>query len=407
MLRYCNNSVRLLGCLPLVLCFLFAWRGVYAEGCNGSAALDLLNSECLGLDIGCSGLTWRCQGTCIDPFGSSTVNLDFLLDTSSDEISKDSVGFFLSCTGIGPALGVASLGNLQAITEVDFKGILGTKACNKFPEVICTLVSLPETPAPTPSEGCNGDVELDLLISDCLGEDIANTGLTWRCHGTCTDFFFGTQGEICLILNTNSNNNNIIAGCDGILIPGHTESLGKLQAINRVDFKGTLATKVCSPFPELICTLVSLPGTLTTTILFPSPILPTPHVSPTPSPSPLSGKLFTFECGRELEAGPRELEKLVLQPGEVEHCILRMLTDRPTAFVEVSTNLRTGFRTSIMVSPTKSITNVNGELEFTITAIEMGVDWVAWALANEDGEFEFNKKAYDIGRAWGMFVEVR
>lgn len=46
-------------------------------------------------------------------------------------------------------------------------------------------------------------------------------------------------------------------------------------------------------------------------------------------------------------------------------------------------------------------------MEFTISAIEEGTDWIAWAVRNGKGEFEFNKKAYDSGTAWGMFVEVK
>ena len=49
----------------------------------------------------------------------------------------------------------------------------------------------------------------------------------------------------------------------------------------------------------------------------------------------------------------------------------------------------------------------NGEIEFAISSIDKGIDWVAWAIRNENGKFEFKNKAYDEGRAWGMFVEVK
>lgn len=159
-----------------------------------------------------------------------------------------------------------------------------------------------------------------------------------------------------------------------------------------------------TPTPQV--TITPLPTPIATPTLTPIPS-PTPVITPGPSPIPTPGKLFTLTCEDDLEAGPGNLEKLVLELGKDVSCILKILTNRPGRFVEVSTNLRTGFRSSIKVFPIKGITDINAELEFTISAIDRGIDWVAWAIPNEDGEFEFSKREYEAGLAWGMFVEVR
>lgn len=136
----------------------------------------------------------------------------------------------------------------------------------------------------------------------------------------------------------------------------------------------------------------------------------TPVPSPTPTPIPDETpvpKLFHINCKSNLQDGPRGLETLVLELGKGEGCVLRLSHFEPGTAVEVTTNLRTGVRQSIEVEPTAGITDEHGELGFTIRAIERGIDWVAWAIADEDGGFKFDKDAYESGRAWGMFVEVR
>ncbi|MGR3319880.1 MAG: hypothetical protein ACUZ8O_15545, partial [Candidatus Anammoxibacter sp.] len=75
--------------------------------------------------------------------------------------------------------------------------------------------------------------------------------------------------------------------------------------------------------------------------------------------------------------------------------------------VEILSLLRKGFRSAIEIEPARSVTDNNGELKITITAIRKGRDWSAWAVRNKRGAFRFNKKTYDAGLAWGMFVEVK
>ncbi len=131
---------------------------------------------------------------------------------------------------------------------------------------------------------------------------------------------------------------------------------------------------------------------------------PEPETSPTPPPT---GKSFTFKCNNRFVRGRAGLEKLTLVLGENEECVLKLDDLEPGSQIEIATYLKTRFRTAIKVDPINGVTNANGELEFTITALKKGSDWIAWAVPNDKGEFKFTKKAYDTGLAWGMFVEVR
>lgn len=128
----------------------------------------------------------------------------------------------------------------------------------------------------------------------------------------------------------------------------------------------------------------------------------TPALTPTPTP-----KTFTFSCNRNFTKIFNGIEKLELLLGQSESCLLKLIQTNPDKPLEISTNIRSGLKSSIAVNPSRGITNDNGELEFTINAINSGIDWIAWASPNEKGEFVFNKDAYDNGSAWGMFVEVK
>ncbi len=151
------------------------------------------------------------------------------------------------------------------------------------------------------------------------------------------------------------------------------------------------------------------PGTTPTTST-PEPTLsPTPTQTsiPTPTPTPVSEKSFTFRCNREILIGTRGFEKLILKLNENESCILKLNTGDVNGHIEILTNIRTGLRSSIIVESANNFVDENGTIEFTITAIARGIDWVAWALPDEDGDYKFDKQAYDKGIAWGMFVEVK
>ena len=120
-----------------------------------------------------------------------------------------------------------------------------------------------------------------------------------------------------------------------------------------------------------------------------------------------SGKLFTLNCSNNLQTGAAGLEKLVLGLGEDEKCVLKLTHLEPGVPIEVKTNLMKSSQSPIKVNPESEITDSNGEIEFTISAVSSGEDWIEWAVLNENGEFDFSKEAYDAGTAWGMFVEVR
>ncbi len=142
----------------------------------------------------------------------------------------------------------------------------------------------------------------------------------------------------------------------------------------------------------------------------PSPIATeTPSSSPVPevTVTPLEGKQFIFNCNRQFVFGAGRIEKLVLKIGESEQCLLKLTNFKPGIKVEISTKLRKGNSLSTTVKPENGVTDSNGELEFTITAINEGIDWLAWAVPDENGKVEFTKESYDSGLAWGVFVEVK
>ncbi|MGR3220253.1 MAG: cohesin domain-containing protein [Candidatus Anammoxibacter sp.] len=145
----------------------------------------------------------------------------------------------------------------------------------------------------------------------------------------------------------------------------------------------------------------------------PTNATPTPEVTPTPiaTPTPTlppTGKSFTFNCENSMKRGPIfGLERLTMNVGDTENCTLKLINHEPGKTIEVSSLLRKGFRSAIEIEPARSVTDNNGELKITITAIRKGRDWAAWAVPNNRGQFRFNKKTYDAGFAWGMFVEVR
>ena len=118
-------------------------------------------------------------------------------------------------------------------------------------------------------------------------------------------------------------------------------------------------------------------------------------------------KSFTFKCGQDLSNTRSGLEMLIMKLGDNEECTVKLTNLEPYKIVNVSTQQRTGFRSAVTIDPVDGTTDSNGELEFTISALKKGIDWVAWAVQDESGKFVFNKNAYDSGLAWGMFVEVK
>ncbi|MGR3320189.1 MAG: right-handed parallel beta-helix repeat-containing protein [Candidatus Anammoxibacter sp.] len=127
-----------------------------------------------------------------------------------------------------------------------------------------------------------------------------------------------------------------------------------------------------------------------------------------PAGADTSSKSFTFNCEHGFKRGSfLGLEKLTLALGDTENCTLKLTDREPGKTVEISTLLRNGFRSAIEIAPAMGVTDENGELEISITAIRKGKDWAAWAVPNDRGIFKFNKKTYDTGLAWGMFVEVK
>ena len=96
-----------------------------------------------------------------------------------------------------------------------------------------------------------------------------------------------------------------------------------------------------------------------------------------------------------------------MDPGDTENCTLKLTNNESKKTVEVSSLLRNGLRSAIKIAPESGVTDPNGELEITITALQKGRDWAAWAVPNDNNVFEFSKQTYDSGLAWGMFVRVK
>ncbi|MGR3220987.1 MAG: hypothetical protein ACUZ8H_14385, partial [Candidatus Anammoxibacter sp.] len=118
-------------------------------------------------------------------------------------------------------------------------------------------------------------------------------------------------------------------------------------------------------------------------------------------------KSFTFDCEHNMEAGFFRLETLTMDIGDTENCTLKLTNHEPGKTVKMASLLKKGFRSAIEISPESGTTDENGEIEITITAVQKGKDWAAWAVPNDSGVFKFNKRTYDAGFAWGMFVEVK
>ena len=119
-------------------------------------------------------------------------------------------------------------------------------------------------------------------------------------------------------------------------------------------------------------------------------------------------KSFTFNCEQSFRRGFFfGLETLAMDVGDTENCTLMIVNHEPGKKIEILSQISKGFMSAIKIEPARGVTDENGELKITITAIREGRDWAAWAVQNTDGEFEFSKEAFDAGLAWGMFVEVK
>ena len=118
-------------------------------------------------------------------------------------------------------------------------------------------------------------------------------------------------------------------------------------------------------------------------------------------------KRFTFNCQKNFIKGPGGIERLILELGSNEMCVLKLTDLTLGETVKISSHIRTGVRPAIKIEPDEIEANANGEAEFSISAIERGTDWAAWATPNEQGKLEFNKHAFDLGYAWGLLVIVK
>lgn len=142
------------------------------------------------------------------------------------------------------------------------------------------------------------------------------------------------------------------------------------------------------------------------------PLLPEQIPTPTPPqvPFPSDVKNFSLTCKKDIARKLGDLEVMSLNVGETLSCRLVVhqgLISKSNNGVKVSTELKIGNKVSIKADPVEGVTDDKGGFEITLTAIDTGIDWIAWAIADEDGHLGFNNEAYDSGNAWGMFVIVK
>lgn len=123
------------------------------------------------------------------------------------------------------------------------------------------------------------------------------------------------------------------------------------------------------------------------------------------------GNTLDLECNTPVTEDFYGVARLTLKLGEETACILTIdyaaMGLAGPAGNKIAIDLQFTNSPSIKITPEQGITDKDGRIQFTITAINKGTDWVSWAIANEKGGFEFSKQAYDNGRAWGLFFEVK
>ena len=118
-------------------------------------------------------------------------------------------------------------------------------------------------------------------------------------------------------------------------------------------------------------------------------------------------KAFTLSCDHTLAKGIFGIETLTMELGDVESCTLRVNKFEQGTDIEISSNFNDDIWSSINIDPQNGFVDEDGVLELTISAVNEGIDWIAWAIPNKDGIIEFNRRSYENGYALGMFVIVK
>ncbi len=117
-------------------------------------------------------------------------------------------------------------------------------------------------------------------------------------------------------------------------------------------------------------------------------------------------KPFAFNCETDFGQWILGLERLAMETGDTQSCVLKLSNSQFGVPVEILTKAKGRGSDFLDISPINGVTDENGEVVFNITATQPGIGWVAWGIPNERGQFKFNKKSYDAGNAWGMFIDV-
>ncbi|MGR3220068.1 MAG: hypothetical protein ACUZ8H_09670 [Candidatus Anammoxibacter sp.] len=215
----------------------------------------------------------------------------------------------------------------------------------------------------------------------------------------------------CAIFYIHGHGNPLEGDFSCLWEPSNTQTQPK-EAIAPTTTSTTLKTTTTlipttTIIPVLTTTTTIVLDTTTTTVPTTTATTTTSTTSTTSTTLPTT-KSFTFNCEHSMKRGFFfGLETLTMNLGDTESCTLKLTNHEPDKTVEVSSQITNWFWSGIKIEPARSVTDENGELKITITAISKGTDWVAWAVPNDKGQFLFNMKTYDTGLAWGMFVEVK
>ena len=117
--------------------------------------------------------------------------------------------------------------------------------------------------------------------------------------------------------------------------------------------------------------------------------------------------LFTIKCSGEFQKDASGIDRLVLNSGEEEQCILTLNNVEPGIPVDIITRQSSENIQATNIFPFKGTVDSGGKLEFIITTVNKGIVRIEWAIAGDNSEHDFNEAAYNAGRVGGIVIEVK
>ncbi len=137
---------------------------------------------------------------------------------------------------------------------------------------------------------------------------------------------------------------------------------------------------------------------------------PSPIQKNTSAPIP-KGRKFIVQCDRKLTSRSIDIDVLPIRVGDSVNCTLivdKELITPESGPVTISTILKTGNKVAININPTGGTISSDGKMEFTITGIALGIDWIAWTISTDNENLKPDDDVYKTDKnLWEMFVEVK